>query len=58
MRDSGSGLAETKEKAGPIAKLQRELESLSLAVGKAREKSAVQVTLHAAPQLLSATKLG
>ena len=57
MKAYASGSAGTRAVDGQTAKLQRELESLCLAVAKAQANDAVQVTLLAAPQLLSATRL-
>lgn len=58
MKACVNGLEEIKAEVGPTVRLQRELESLSHVVARAQVNAEVQVTLHAAPQLLSATKLG
>jgi hypothetical protein len=57
MKACVNGLEETKAEDGSTARLQSELASLSHAVGRKQGRSVVQVTLHAAPHLLSATKL-
>ena len=57
MRGCVNGLVETRAEDGLTVKLQRELESLSHVVAKAQVRGEVQVTLLAAPQLLSAMKL-
>jgi hypothetical protein len=58
MRDCVNGLAEIKVVDGLIARLQRELENLSLAAGRRQEISEGQDTLHVVLHSLRATKRG
>jgi len=57
MKAYENGLVETRAEDGSTVRLQSELASLSHAVGRRLGRGVVQVTLHAAPHLLSATKL-